>query len=136
MLHGNCAPRWRPAGAGSRRPPAAAAMLLAAAIAATSCSSPVAHSPQARTPLAARTRLPVPATSVLTGAPSGLAAEAAGRLFAAAPVVVVASASQPAVLPGAVRRAERAQAPLLLASPGAAGQAGRCGRSAASASAR
>jgi len=52
--------------------------------------------------------------SVLTGGPDVIAEGTAQRLFASAPVVVVASLSRPADLPAAARSALRAHAPLLL----------------------
>jgi hypothetical protein len=74
-----------------------------------------ASPPRAHDPLLARTRLPAPATSVLAGPPEAVTAGVAQDLFAAAPVVVVASASRPADLAPAVSQASRAHAPLLLA---------------------
>jgi hypothetical protein len=54
--------------------------------------------------------------SVLTGGPDVIAEGMAQRLFASAPVVVVASPSLPADLPAAARSALQAHAPLLLTS--------------------
>jgi len=54
--------------------------------------------------------------SVLTGAPDVIAEGTAQRLFASAPVVVVASPSLTADLPAAARSALQAHAPLLLTS--------------------
>jgi hypothetical protein len=69
---------------------------------------------------APRTRPPSPSTVVLTGGPGQMAADAARQLFVSAPVVVVADASRPATLAAAASQAERAHAPLLLATPGPA----------------
>jgi len=93
--------------------------LSAVGLVATSCAT-AAHAAR-RDPvvLVARTRLPASASSVLAGSPAVLAAGVAEQLFAAAPVVVVANASDPADLPAAAARAERAHAPLLLTSAGA-----------------
>jgi hypothetical protein len=77
----------------------------------------------------AHTRVPAPATSVLAGAPDAVAGGVASRLFASAPVVVVASPGGPAGLAAAARSALRAHAPLLLtagpASPAARTVSGR-----------
>ena len=100
--------------------------LAAVAAGTTACTGAAPHphdppSPPSPAPLAARTRLLAPATSVLTGGPEVIAADTAHRLFASAPVVVVASPSQPADLPSAARLALLAHAPLLLtAAPAAA----------------
>jgi hypothetical protein len=91
-------------------------VLSAVALAATACTAaaqPAGHNPAY---LVARTRPPASASSVLAGPASALAAGVAEQLFAAAPVIVVANASDPAGLPAAAARAERAHAPLLLAS--------------------
>ena len=56
--------------------------------------------------------------------PGALAIGVAEQLFAGAPVVVVANAGDPAGLPVAATRAERAHAPLLLTSPGAGAPSG------------
>jgi len=94
--------------------------LTAAGLAATSCAA-TAHAPRAAhidpASLVARTRPPEAASSVLAGPAGVLAAGVAERLFATAPVVVVASVSDSAGLPAAAAAAERAHAPLLLASP-------------------
>jgi hypothetical protein len=68
----------------------------------------------------AHTRVPAPATSVLAGAPDMVAGGVASRLFASAPVVVVASPGGPAGLAAAARSALRAHAPLLLTAAPAA----------------
>ena len=82
----------------------------------TACTGAVQHDPPAPVRLAARTRLPASAISVLTGGPDAIAEGTADSLFASAPVVVVASPSRPADLPAAARLALRAHAPLLLTS--------------------
>ena len=66
--------------------------------------------------LAAHTHWLATATSVLAGAPDQVADSVAGKLLAAAPVVVVARPDRPAALAAAARSALRAHAPLLLAS--------------------
>src|SRR5690349_19627508 len=60
-------------------------------------------------------RLPASATSVLAGAANVVAGSLAERLFTSAPVVVVAGPGRSAEL-AAARSAQRAHAPLLLAS--------------------
>ena len=78
--------------------------------------------------LAAHTHWLATSTSVLAGAPDQVAEGVAGKLLAAAPVVVVGPPDRPASLAAAARSALRAHAPLLLTagqvSPGraAAGQ--------------
>ena len=89
----------------------------AVAFGAASCLSPAAHSHQAPAPLMARVRPPASAVSVLAAAPDVVAAKVAGALFAAAPVVAVATARPPGGLAAAARRAIRAHAPLLLTGP-------------------
>jgi hypothetical protein len=69
-------------------------------------------------PAAAAVHRPAAATSVLTGSQATLAADVARELFTAAPVVVIASAAQPAGLAAAARDAERSSAPLLLTAGG------------------
>ena len=88
-----------------------------------SCTGAARHDQHAQAPLAARTRPPAAATSVLTGTADVVAAGMAQRLFASAPVVVVSSPGPPADLAAAARSALRAHAPLLLTSghPGGAG---------------
>jgi hypothetical protein len=71
-----------------------------------------------------RAHLPVPATSVLAGLPETVTADVAQELFASAPVVVVASASDPAGLASAVQGSSAAHAPLLLTSSQAGTTAG------------
>jgi len=94
------------------------ALLAAVTVGATSCTAAAGHQagsayhdPPAR--LAARTRMPASATSVLTGTPDVVAEGVAESLFASAPVVVVASPSRQAA-DAAARQALRAHAPLLL----------------------
>ena len=82
----------------------------------TACTGAFQHDPSAPVRLAARTRLPASAISVLTGGPDAIAERTADSLFASAPVVVVASPSRPADLPAAARLALQAHAPLLLTS--------------------
>jgi hypothetical protein len=98
-----------PRGARARQGAArlSAALLLLPAIAA--CGSFGASGPGA-----ARTRRPPAITSVLSGGPDVLAVAVARRLFATAPVVVVASPRQRAELAVAAARARRVHAPLLL----------------------
>jgi len=81
----------------------------------TSCTDAPRPVQPSHVRLAARTHLPASATSVLTGAASVVAGSLAERLFASAPVVVVAGPGRPAEL-AAARSAQRAHAPLLLAS--------------------
>ncbi len=72
--------------------------------------------------MAAQTRPPPSATSVLAGPPGAVSVGVTRELFAAAPVVVVASAGHRAGLGPAIIEAGRAHAPLLLMQslPGAA----------------
>jgi len=101
-------------------------MLFAVALATASCAGAAAKPPRAPDPVAAQTRPPPSATSVLAGPPGTVSVGVARDLFAAAPVVVVASAGQPAGLGPAVIQAGRAHAPLLLMPsqlPAAAGSA-------------
>jgi hypothetical protein len=114
-------PRLR-AGRGHPRTPRAVGAVLtvlaAVAVGTTSCTGTAPgtayHDQQAHVLLAARTRLPSAATSVLTGAADVIAEDTAHDLFASAPVVVVASPSQPGDLAIAARSAMRVHAPLLL----------------------
>ena len=94
----------------------AAAVFVAVAavgVGTTSCGGAGPQVQQSQVRLAARTRLPASATSVLTGAPDTVAEGVASRLFVSSPVVVVASPGQPA-LAIAARAASRSHAPLLL----------------------
>ncbi len=88
--------------------------LLSAAACAASCAGAAAQARPAAAALAARTRLPGSAASVLAGPADALAAGVARDLLSFAPVVVVASAASPAGLAAAAARAEHAHAPLLL----------------------
>ena len=92
-------------------------VLLFAATALTSCEGGAAQGRQAGT-LTEVTKSP-PATSVLTGPPDLVAATVAARLFASAPVVVLANADRTADVTIAAARARRAHAPLLLVSAAA-----------------
>ncbi len=91
-------------------------VFAAVAAATTACAGAAWHDPPAPVRLAARTRLPASAISVLTGRPDVIAEDTADSLFASAPVVVVASPSRPGDLPAAARLALQAHAPLLLTS--------------------
>jgi hypothetical protein len=97
-----------------------AAVLTACAMAVgtASCTS---KSDPPQGPLAARTRPLASAAAVVSGPPGVIAAGVARKLFASAPVVVVASANRPAALASAAVRAERQHAPLLLTAAGAGG---------------
>jgi hypothetical protein len=119
MRPGRRALSQRPARARAPKPRLAGAVLAlsAAALAATACTATTQNARRDPAYLRARTRPPASASSVLAGPASVLAAGVAEQLFAAAPVVVVANAGDPADLPAAAARAERAHAPLLLASP-------------------
>jgi hypothetical protein len=79
----------------------------------------VGHAQHARIRPAARVRVPASAVSVLAGAPDVIAAGVAQRLFASAPVVVVASPDRPGDVAAAVNQSLRVHAPLLLTSGGA-----------------
>ena len=96
---------------------------------ATSCTDAPRPVQPSHARLAAQTHLPASATSVLAGAANVVAGSLAERLFASAPVVVVAGPGQSAEL-AAARSAQRAHAPLLLASarPGQAEAAGATGK--------
>ena len=97
-------------------------VVLASATAAASCAGAPPPSRPPQVLLAARTRLPVPETSVLAGAADMVAGNLAQQLFASAPVVIVARPDRPAELTAA-RWALRTHAPLLLASAQAGGAA-------------
>jgi len=100
-------------------------VVLASATVAASCAGAPPPDPPSQPPqvlLAARTRLPVPQTSVLAGPADMVAGNLAQQLFASAPVVIVARPDRPAELTAA-RWALRAHAPLLLASAQAGGAA-------------
>ncbi len=105
---------------------AAAAVFVAAAavgVGTTACSSAAPHGQQSHVLLAARTRVPASAASVLAGAPDVVAEGVAKRLFVSAPVVVVANADRPADVADAARSALRSYAPLMLTSAQASGAA-------------
>src|SRR5215469_4185646 len=91
----------------------------AVAVGAMSCAGAGGHDQSAQVRLAARVRLPASAVSVLAGAPDVVAAGVALRLFASAPVVIVASPDRPGDVAAAVSQSLRAHAPLLLTSGGA-----------------
>ena len=76
-------------------------------------SCPARHDAPAPVRLAPRTRLPASAASVLAGPPDVVAEDVAQRLFAFAPVIVVAGPG-PQADAAAARLALRAHAPLLL----------------------
>ncbi len=105
---------------GTLRAVAVLAVSAAVAASAMSCTAavPARREQHAHARLAARTRQPAATTSVLAGAPDQVAESAAGALFAAAPVVVVARPGQSAGLAAAARSARRAHAPLLLTKAG------------------
>jgi hypothetical protein len=96
-------------------------VVAAVAVGTAACTGAAGHGPPAPVRLAARTRLPASVMSVLGGGPDMVAGGVASRLFASAPVVVVASPNQPADLPAAARSALQAHAPLLLTSARTAG---------------
>ena len=104
----------------------AAAVFVAAAavgVGTTACSSAAPHGQQPQVLLAARTRVPAPAVSVLAGAPDVSAEDLARRCVVSAPVVVVAGADRSADLAAAARSALRSHAPLMLTSARASGAA-------------
>ena len=108
--------------AGMPRATATVLMVFAAVTAGvTACTAAPPHDAQPQVPLAAQTRIPASATSVLAGPASVVAADTAGSLFASAPVVVIADPSRPAELAIAARSALREHAPLLLTSARADG---------------
>lgn len=92
---------------------AASVLVIASVIA---CTAPAQDRPgqPVLSRLAARTHRLATATSVLAGAPDQVAEGVAGKLLAAAPVVVVSRPDRPASLATAVRSALLAHAPLLL----------------------
>src|SRR5215469_5736876 len=92
----------------------------AVAVGAMSCAGAGGHDQSAQVRLAARVRLPASAVSVLAGAPDVVTAGVALRLFASAPVVIVASPDRPGDVAAAVGQSLRAHAPLFLTSGGAA----------------
>jgi hypothetical protein len=98
--------------------------MSAIALGATACNAAAARPPGSSGPLAAQTRAPAAATSLLTGAGGALSAKIAAQLFTSAPVVVVANARSQAAVSTGGTDAERVHAPLLLTS-GLAGQKAR-----------
>ena len=119
MRPGRRALSQRPGRARAPRPRLAGAALALSAVAsaAAACTTTAHAARHDPAYLVARTRPPASASLVVAGPADMLAAGVAEQLFAAAPVIVVANASDPASLPAAAARAERAHAPLLLASP-------------------
>ena len=113
-------------------------LVVSTAVAAGVMSSAGAggHDQHARVRLAARIRLPASAVSVLTGAPDVVAAGVAQRLFASAPVVIVASPGRRGDVAAAVGQSLRAHAPLLLTSGRASEAASGTGRRMAHTAAR
>jgi hypothetical protein len=107
----------RPARARRRRSPryAVAGALTCALTAA--CSGHSGGSQPRGISLTAITRPPQAATSILTGPPDVVAADAARQLFASAPVVVIADADRTADLTAGAARATHLHAPLLLLAP-------------------
>lgn len=89
-------------------------VLFAVALATASCAGAAAKPARAPDPVAAQTRPPPSATSVLAGPVGAVTVGVTRDLFAAAPVVVVASAGHPAGLGPAIIQAGRAHAPLLV----------------------
>jgi hypothetical protein len=96
------------------RPAGVSLVLFAVALATVSCAGTAAKPARAPDPVAAQTRAPPSATSVLAGPPGAVSVGVTRDLFAAAPVVVVASAGYRAGLGPAIIEAGRAHAPLLL----------------------
>ena len=96
-------------------------LLAAVCVAATSSCTGVARKdvPAAAVAVVSQTHLPAAAISVLTGAQDVIAEGVAQKLFAAAPVVVIASPGHPDDK-AAARQALQLHAPLLLTSAGAA----------------
>jgi hypothetical protein len=96
-------------------------LLALVCVATTSSCARAAHqnAPAAAVRIASRTHLPAAATSVLTGAQDVIAEGVAQNLFAAAPVVVIASPGNPDDQ-AAARQALQIHAPLLLTSAAAA----------------
>jgi hypothetical protein len=108
---------------------AALALLAAVAIGTTGCTTDAPgdayasrHDLPAPVRLAPHTHLPASTTSILTGTPDVIAADAAQSLFASAPVIVVASQS-PQADAAAVGQALRVHAPLLLTAAPTSGPA-------------
>jgi len=95
--------------------------LSAAAAGAAGCSGAGAHPLPPAARLAAVTRLPAAATTVLAGSPELIAVQAARHLLASAPVLVIANARDKAGLARAAAAAVAAHAPLLLIGQASAG---------------
>jgi hypothetical protein len=76
--------------------------------------SSAVRSPAASAPTAAQLRAPKSRATVVHGTPAALSAAVASRLFASAPVVILASPAGPAALALAARDAREQSAPLLL----------------------
>jgi hypothetical protein len=89
------------------------ALLSAAALCLSGCSLIARHGAHSG-PFTARTREPTPAASVLSGGASAVAASAAQKLFASAPVVIVANVYSARAVVTAVSDTRRRHAPLLL----------------------
>lgn len=111
--------------AGHRRRCTSAVLAACALAAAAGCSGPAGGNRPPGISLAAITRPPQAATSILAGAPSVVAAAAARQLFASAPVVVAADGARRSDLTAAAARAVQVHAPVLLISPRRSG--GRTG---------
>jgi hypothetical protein len=94
----------------------AVSVLVTGSVIATIAPAPARPGEPVGSLLAARTHGLTTATSVLAGTPDQVAEGVAGRLLAAAPVVVVCPPDRPASLAAAARSALRAHAPLLLTS--------------------
>jgi len=104
-----------------RRAAGVTAALAAVMAVTTACAGHGHGSPAASTRLAAVTRRPSVPVSVLAGPSDAVSAGVAARLFAAAPVVVLADPDGKADLSAAAASARRLHAPLLLTSPEAGG---------------
>ena len=90
--------------------------LSAAAIAVAACSPAGAQATRSSGPYVARTRPPAAWVSVLTGGHATLTADVANKLYAFAPVAIVANSGSHQALTAAMHQAERLHAPMLLAS--------------------
>jgi hypothetical protein len=107
-----------PGVAGGRRSLRAGFALLAlsaVAVSASGCSLVLHHRSQPAGPFLVSTRLPIVATSVVTGPAGTVSAVIARKLFGSAPVVIVTSAASRPALATAVKDARRVHAPILLA---------------------
>src|SRR5215467_14822776 len=104
---------------------AGAVLVLAVTLGLSSCAGAARPPRRADPPLVARAE-PLPTgVSVLTGGPEALAAGVARTLFSSAPVVVIAGTGRRAGVSAAATWAERAHAPLLLATGATVGPATR-----------